>query len=275
MGIEGKECVYSLRNPLPLQESSARISAIRAILPSLLPIIGESYAFCKRQQAVAHVTFWFLFLPSLATAHLADYGTTHREFLQLRPEMNIIFNIGYIALSLIVVWGSVCILSIGKRLLQAKSGRTRSSFKTVRMQAGPFFIPFLLTSILRSIFTVLWTLLLIVPGIMYFIRTLFFPVIVVCEGMAYRPALKRSQDIIRGRTGSVFVNILGISLLTFTPAMVLDLIFSFIAKDAPFAIQLAANVASSILTSFALVLYLLSLIQLFDYYRPPTGPVSN
>lgn len=189
--------------------------------------------------------------------------------------MNIVFNIGYIALSLIVVWGSVCILSIGKRLLQAKSGRTRSSFKTVRMQAGPFFIPFLLTSILRSIFTVFWSILLIIPGIVYFIRTIFFPVIVVCEGIAYRPALQRSQDIVRPQTGAVFLSVLGISLLTFAPAMALGLIFSFIAKDAPFGIQLAANVASSILTSFALALYLLSLIQLFDYYRPSTGPVSN
>lgn len=244
-------------------------------MSSLFSIIGQSYAFCRKQHAIAHATFWFLFLPSLATALLADYALINKAFIHQRPEINILLNLAYVAFSLMIVWGTVCVLHIGKRLLQAKSGRTRSSFKTVRTQAGPFFIPFLLTSILRSIFTMLWTLLLIVPGIIYFVRTLFFPVIVICEGIAYRPALKRSQEIVRGHTMSVLLNALCLTVLTFFPAVALDLIFSHIATNAPFAILLAANVASSILTSFALVLYLLSLIQLFDYYRPPTGPVSN
>jgi len=221
-----------------------------------------------------HVTFWFLFLPALVSGLLTDFEIRNDVLLTDRPELRILLALGFLAASLVVVWGIVCILTIGKRLLQAKSGRTRSSFKSVRTQATAYFIPYLLTSILRGIIMTLWTLLLIIPGIIYLIRTIFYPIIVVCEGTAYRPALKQSMEIVRGQFWSVLLSVLVLTLLTLIPAHVLSGVCAFIAKDAPVQIILAANVASAILASFSLVIYTFSLIQVYAYFKP-AGHVSN
>lgn len=243
-------------------------------MPNLFALIGESWDFCRRQQAIGNVSFWYLFLPALATVLLTDYEIRNEEVLQDQPELLILIAISYIALALLITWGSVCVMTIGKRLLQAKSGRTRSSFKAVRVQAGPFFIPYVLTSILRTVFTLLWTLLLIVPGIIYIVRTAFYGVIVVCEDTSYRAALARSKEVTKGKFWPVLGTLVGLSFLTVIPAQILSALFTGMATDAPFGITLAAGVASAIVTSLALVLYLLSLIQAYGSFRP-ASVVSN
>jgi uncharacterized membrane protein len=244
-------------------------------MPNLLSLISESWEFLRRQQAITHVGFWFLFLPTLVAGLLADAEMREAAILETMPELKALLGLAYLSLSLVVIWGTVCILNIGKRLLQAKAGRTRTSFKAVRVQSAKVYIPFLLTSILRVIFTLLWAVLLIVPGIVYFIRTVFAPVIVVCEGLAYRPALNRSKEVTEGKFWDVFLTIIGLSLLTLIPAQIFAGICTAIAKNAPPAIILAADTASGIILTLALIVYLLSLILAYGYFRPRTEPASN
>lgn len=217
---------------------------------------------------------WFLFLPILGTWLLADYETRHEALFSAQPELQILLGLAFIGLSLIITWGSVCIMTIGKRLLQAKSGRSRSSFKAVRMQAGPLFLPYVLTTILRTIFLLFWTLLLIIPGIIYAVRTVFYAVIVVCEDTAYRAALARSKEVTSGRFWEVLGTLVGLSLLTIIPAQILSEIFGALSADAPLGIVLAAGTAASIISAFSLTIYLLSLIQAYGHFRP-SSVVSN
>jgi len=244
-------------------------------VPSLLSIIGEAWDFCRRQQTITHIGFWFIFLPSLGSLFLTDLELHYKEAIELRPELQIALVIGYLAVVLVIMWGMVCTLSVGKRLLQAKAGRSRTSFKAVRQQSRASFLPFVLTSILRGVLTFLWGILLIIPGIVYFVQTAFFPVIVVCEGIAYRPALNRSREITRGQFWNVFLALLGTTLLTLIPALVLSSIFSYIAIGAPWQIILSADVASAILESIGMIMYLLSLIKLYAWFSPAKGPVMN
>lgn len=159
-------------------------------------------------------------------------------------------------------------------MLQAKSGRTRTSMNTVNAQVKVIFFPFLLTSILRSIHVILWGLLLIVPGILYFFRTALYPVIVICEGTAYRPALKQCIDMSRGQFGSIAMSIIGLSALTLFPAQLLAMLFDALAEGLNIGALIAANVASSLLFVVALTVYLLSLIGVYDYFKPK-GHVRN
>jgi hypothetical protein len=215
-----------------------------------------------------------MFLPALGGNLLAEYQLANMDTLRDRTEILIVLALGQIVFALILLWGTACILSIGKRLLQAKSGRTRSSFKTVRTQASATFVPLLLTSILRSILIILWSILLIVPGIIYFFRTAFYPVIVVCEGMAYRPALKQCIELSRGKFWSITGTVLGLSVLTLLPAQIVSGLFAFIAKDIGIGALVAANIASCLLFTLALTLYLLGMIGAYDYYRP-RGHIKN
>jgi hypothetical protein len=237
-------------------------------MPNLFSLIGSSWDFCRRQPTVLQSALWFLFLPSVLGNLLSDYQLMHLDELQGRREILAVLVLGQIALALICVWGTACVLSVGKRVLQAKAGRTRTSFKTVRQQASGSFIPLLLTGILRTIVTILWGLLLIVPGIVYFFRTAFYPVVVVCEGMAYRPALRQCLDISRGRFWPVTGTVLGLGLLTLLPAQILAGILSFIAKDLGLPALIASTVASGIFFTFALVIYLIAMVGAYEYFKP-------
>jgi hypothetical protein len=243
-------------------------------MPNVFALIGEAWDFARKQSVVWHAAMWLIFLPSVVTGLVLDYQMDHKDLMSVRPETALVLILIQIILSLILVWGTICLLVIGKRLLQAKSGRSRTSLKVVRSEAASLIIPYVLTSILRNILTVLWGLLLIIPGIMYFIRTVFSPVIVACEGIAYRPALHKSADVVRGQFWNVTLTMICLGLLTLMPAQILSAFFSAMAEGLPPAAVLSAEVASSILFSAALTVYLFSLILAYKYFRP-TAHVTN
>jgi hypothetical protein len=223
---------------------------------------------------VWHVALWLIFLPSVVTGLVLDYQMDHRDLMMVRPETALVLILIQIILSLFLVWGTVCLLVIGKRLLQAKSGRSRTSFKVVRSEAAALIIPFVLTSILRNIMTILWGILLIIPGIVYFIRTVFSPVVIACEGISYRPALRKSADVVRGNFWNVTLTMIGLGFLTLFPAQIFGTGFSLMAEGLPPAALLSAEVASSILFSLALTVYLFCLILAYGHFRP-TGHITN
>lgn len=241
-------------------------------MPNLFTIIGESWGFCRKQPALMHVMLWLFIVPSIGLLLLEDTAERY-ESTTVAPELALLMILVLIVLTLIMSWGAVCVLSVGKRLLQAKSGRTRTSFKTVRSQAASMFVPFVLTHMLREIFTVLWSIALIIPGFIYSVRTTFYAVIVVCEGISYRAALQKSKDVVKGNFWRVFWSHLFLQCLTMVPAVVLSVIFAGIAMDAPFAIVLAASTATSIVFALATTINLLSLIQIYHHFRPSTSPI--
>lgn len=243
-------------------------------MPSILSIIGEAWEFARKQTALVPTAFWFLFLPMLLSAQLVTLEEKHPLFQGDLNEWTIALVLLYLLLGLLMSWGGICILLIGKRLLQAKSGRTRSSFKAVRSQASSFFLPYILTGILRGIFAFLWTLLLIIPGIIYLVRTAFYPVILISEGLAFREALRRSKDVVRGQSWRVFFSLLLLNLLLFFPLEILDGIVGSITRGGPLAIIIIGNTVVSLLTAGVVVIQLLSLTLLYGHFRP-TSPASN
>lgn len=254
-----------------LSESRLRYTPL---MPSLVSITGESWDFARKQQAVLHVGWWFMVLPATVMFALQEFIRRNEVLFNTQPDKALLAMLATMVCVLVLLWGITCILSVGKRLLQAKAGRARTSFKAVRTQASNTFIPYLLTSALQSIFTFLWSLLLIIPGVIYSIRTIFTPVIVVCEGVYYAQALKRSRELVKGHTLEVLWKIIGIAIVTMLPAGFLSQICLILAQDAPLSIVIAGSIAAGIFTSIGLTLYLFSLIQLYDSYRPK-GHVRN
>lgn len=238
-------------------------------MPNLFALIGESWGFARKQPVVWQTVFWLIFLPATASQILLLADRNGRT-----PETALLVLLANILLVLLTVWGGICLLVIGKRMLQAKSGRSRTSFKVVRTEASKLFIPFVLTSVLATIITVLWGLLLIVPGIIYLVRTVFYQIIVVDEGIAYRPALRRSIDITRGRFWQVAGTIAGLSLLILLPTQIINAGLHFMAKDLPLPALVSATVAEGILAALATMLYTFALIPAYRHFRP-VGHVTN
>ncbi len=166
-----------------------------------------------------------------------------------------------ILLSIVTVWGEACVLVIGKRLLQTSAGRSRTSFKAVRTKGAGFIIPLIITNLLRTGMTILWSLLFLIPGIVYAIRTSFYPVIIVCEGIEYRPALARSKECFEGRFFSVTFALLILALTLFLPVQVLDIVLSLVFPQPSAAVFL--DVVSSAAQSIAIVLFTTAMILLY------------
>lgn len=198
--------------------------------------IGEAWIFASKQPALLRSGFFLVFLPMLAG-----------EILPLpesdaRPEIIAVAVVAQLALAVLVLWGSACTLTVGRRLLQAKAGRTRTSFMAVQEQARGLVIPLLLTEILRSCIAFFWALpgiaaaillilgdrsafdagdittvligrpwiigvvclLLLLPAI-YLLLTSLTPMVVAYEKISFRAALKRSRLLVKGHIGELLV----------------------------------------------------------------------
>jgi len=232
-------------------------------------LIGSSWDFLKRQPALVSVGAWMLFLPMLAIDTLNALAGGGRIAEDIRAEATIGIVLLILLLSVITIWGQCCVMVVGRRMLQTKAGRSRTSFAAVSSQAKAFVIPFILTHILRGCITLLWSLLLVVPGIVYAIRTVFSPVIIIGENTAYRAALQRSKDAVKGNFWQiVWTLFLLVAFLFVIPSLLISVAALSLPQDEP-ASYAAAFVASDIWIAIATILVNLSLIQMYERYRAP------
>ena len=192
--------------------------------------------------------------------------TLLRSLEEITPAMIFLALPIFLALSLVITWGTACVLLVGKRLMEKKAGRTRSSFKAVRTQAKRFVITLFLTDILRGCFIFFWSLIyiipalftallissfplsisgltaffeqaeankqgvmvaivllpLLIPAIMYSIRTTFYYLVVVLEGKGYRQSLQRSKKLVDGKVWTVLWYLLVLGIVCFLPANILS-----------------------------------------------------
>ena len=242
-------------------------------MPGVFALIGWSWKFFLKQRALLHVLLWLL-TPSLfglATltrvmsppmrfeTMLAPYEgvlpPTFQSFLLIAPVL--------LFLMLLHLLGHATVLIAGRRVLQHRAGRSRTSFQALRREGTAFLVPLLLTEILRDCFTLLWGLLLIIPGVIYAVRTSFYDVVIITEEGNYREALRQSRNMVRGFTGKIFLRFLLLQILLFGPISVLalqteDLAIRFDPRFLP-----VHDLVLSFLYGLAVMLFLLCKVELF------------
>lgn len=179
----------------------------------------------------------------------------------------LLINIG---IGLWILWGTACILLVGERIVKSPAGRNRSSFASVRRQGMHYVIPLFLTNILRDIFTLLWMLLLIIPGIIYKIRTSFYAVIIICEGKEYRESLQRSKELVHGHTWQVLWYFIVAGLLLFLPSMALSGFLVEAARTFDPRTVPTAIVASGALLALSTMLFQLTTVQIYKALKSLT-----
>ena len=226
-------------------------------MQNVFSLIGTSWDFYKSQPVLNAVIFWLFVLPMTAMALLGDYQ------VNAAPNMGIIIMFLNIALIILLLWGVACCTLVGKRLIRSRAGRARTSFKAVRKQAWRFVMNLLLTDLLRSCFTIFWALLLIVPGIIYQIRTFFYFIAIVCEGKGYRSALEQSQKAVKGKTWTALMYIIGLSLSIFLPLIVIDTAIIELVNYFDERLLIATYFVSSYLYSVGILIFILASISLY------------
>jgi hypothetical protein len=195
-------------------------------LKNAIEIIGIAWNFYRRQPVLNQIAFWLLFAPvglidaisGMIDTVAAQGFNTGMNTMEQMTAMEFAITIPIvIVLVYLMVWGHICILMVSKKMLSSASGRSRSSFKAVRDQSKKFIIPLLLVGILRSITALLWMLLLIVPGVIYSIRTVFYDIMMIEEGKVIygREMLTKSTNMVKGHGWDIFVRLLIIGVCIF------------------------------------------------------------
>lgn len=189
-----------------------------------ISLIRSSWEFFRKQPALTSVAVWLLFLPMLIMDALEILTENDLIPSTIAVEASIGILVLTLMLTILTIWGQSSVLVAGRRMLQTKAGRSRTSFTATASEAKAFIIPLLLTSILYGCIIALWMLpavayvfalayvdpaylrnpvlvaltgLFTLPGMAAAVRMSFYPVIVVGENTAYRAALKRSKDAVR------------------------------------------------------------------------------
>lgn len=246
-------------------------------MPSVFSLACSAWNFYRKQPALNGVLIWMLILPlSLMNILSRVFGPikpneTLAPFegsIPFTPQSLLLVLPAYLILAVIIIWGVAAILISAKRILETRAGRSRTSFRTLRKEAAPFILPLLLTGVLRLCSTFLWGLLIIIPGVVYLIRTSFYNIVIVGEHTAYRAALHRSKDMVRGRTWRVFFYLLTFVILFFGPAALFSALFSFIVNTAILSgmstgLIFLADVIGAVLMSVATILFLLVSVELY------------
>jgi hypothetical protein len=260
-----------------------------------LRFAATSWTFLWRQPALGRVAALLAFLPLVVmyTLDVSVGGTP--------AEQTAVIVVLFLAAYALLTWGTACTLVVGKRLLQAKAGRTRTSFKAVQGQARGFVAPLLLTDILRACIALFWSLpavglglfamtelqityltndpfddaraywylagvcaLLLLP-LAYLALTVLAPQAVVYEKLSPRQALARSRKLLLPRAARS-LGVLILLALLWLPGMAAEILIGDYVDPAVATFILPITIA--LLDTFALVLWTLSLTQ---YYKALGG----
>lgn len=204
-----------------------------------------------------------------------ESGLTNRSIV-----LSILSFIAVIAMQLVLTWGSACILVIGKRQIQNKAGRTRTSFAAVRTEAKPLIVPLFFTAILQGIMILYhallflipvlvvalssddtdpWSLLilspLLLPAFVYAIRTMFHDIVIATEGIAYRASLRRSKELITGKFWYTLWALMVFGLTAFVPLGIISTVSEFLPSALTFT--LSTTLLESLLSSYGSLFFLL------------------
>ncbi len=265
-------------------------------------ILQESWEYLRKQPVLSWVLVWLLILPTVLSSWVDRVWKAQRGFVPGNALHFEPLDLFYLSLSiffaLLTLWGVSAVLLVGKRMVVRRAGRTRSSFRRVILDALPMVFPLLLTSILQQCLVFYRALLyiipvgmafyvihrallgpadaaraaflsllilspLLIPAVVYWLRTILFPAVFGCEEKAYREALQRSSALIRGRFGPVVLTILALALLTFLPAIIISWVTALLTPAGPVLLPYAMDIIHAALSSTALLMFILAMTGLY------------
>ena len=227
-----------------------------------LEIDFSTPAFGPPLAALAYSTgIFFRQLPFLAAATAVIYlpGTLLVQGIESLLEIPVNGLTAYLLSDLVdLVFGSMAVPAVVFGLWALfRSGRAASLRESLRWGQRQWRRT-LLVQLQAEITILLWTALLIVPGVVAMVRLVFTGVIVAVEGDRTTGVLARSRELARGRGWRIFFAFLPLALAEFALSM---LVLEALVKAGVGRITLAAAetvlaIANQWITVLSLVIYL-------------------
>lgn len=238
-------------------------------------LIGTAVSYARTQKTLVGITVWLLILPNVIVQMLSTMmeqrtnGTIDAIASPQQSTFALLAIVTMLGCSVVLLWGGACVILIGRKLVHSRAGRKRSSVRSVMGEARTSIIPLILTSILRGCFTFLWSLLFIIPGVIYSIRTAFYSIVVVTEGTSYRAALRRSSEAVRGHTWKALWRLIAIYCALFLPVHLLSIVLHEVGEGGGIVFTLAANALTGALTAPVTVLSIFATMAMYDELKRP------
>lgn len=162
-----------------------------------------------------------------------------------------------IALLLETFFGVLAVLAIAK-VIQASFEQTSLNFKTALGQAVQLWPKIIGTELLLGLYLTGLTLLLVIPGVIYFVYWSFVSYAVALRQKAGGEALKYSKEIVTGRWWRVFGFGVALGLVMMGLVFAVDVITAPVAtiKGIDFLINVGLDVAISYFTVVFSVFFL-------------------
>lgn len=238
-------------------------------MTSTFSILRTAWNFARTHSVLKPIAVWMLFAPLLGMSLLSELAALLEKegWRGERQQIGLLILLGALVTGIVLVWGSACVLVVGGRMLRNTAGRTRTSFRAVTRQARAFVIPLILTGLLRTCFVLLWGILLIVPGIVYSLSTVFYSIVVVCEGKAYRGALRQSKAVLRGQWWRGILAYLLLCIVVFVPLWAVSMLLEIFLPTELFPLSLIGAVIDSVTGTAGILLFTLATVVLYKQLK--------
>lgn len=228
-------------------------------------LLRSAWIEYRRQPVLNEAVLWLIVLPLFGTSIIGRLsgisGDPYWQGYEAPEEARWPMFGLIILLNVFIIWGTAVVLV---------STRDRSksyTFSDARAAAAPLIGPLFLTIVLRLCLTALWTLVLIVPGVLYSLRTVLAEPIVALEGVSYRPALERSIALIKGRTTHVAWLLVGASLALFFPiGLLLGIIEAIVQAIDPRLLALSDGLQAA-MSGVASAVFMLVLVAVYQHLK--------
>ncbi len=138
-----------------------------------LRIVGTAWAFLWSSPVLPWAVAWLLVLPLAGIAStVAGFGYITLLFNSLPTSADygryaLVLLCTLLPLSILFCWGVSAVLVASRRLLQSKSGRSRSSFAGLLSDAWPWAIPTLVLLVVCTAELLLWALPLLLLAVFW------------------------------------------------------------------------------------------------------------
>lgn len=242
-----------------------------------LSLIGQALVFSRKHPLLHTLALWLLVIPGMAMSVLLRLLTAHRDVLfppAIRESgigsigIEVLLQILVIVVGgILIFWGIGCVLCLAKLAVQARLQKKDPSFQKVLDQGKSILLPLLLTELLQECIIILWGFLFIIPGIVVLIRTALVPVIVAFENIAFRPALRRSRELVLGHTLNVGWTLLWLWLLLFLPVFLVSEAIANVAESTSPQFLFAIDLLENGLMAVSMVFQNLCLVFLYIHQK--------
>ncbi|MSR86812.1 hypothetical protein EXS70_01415 [Candidatus Peribacteria bacterium] len=231
------------------------------------------------------VTFWGFACVLLVGRRMVvnRAGRSRTSFRAVRNDSaRMIFPLFFTSLLRSVItleWAMLAVIPAVLFLLGSQE--CRATFSPAFSAAGTYFqggggsMPILFSSFFVRCSPLFLTLPLLVPALIYQLRTAFYGIVLTSSDLRYRDALRKSSAVVRGKSWRIFWTLLAMGLLLLIPSLILGGLVSFIQYSALPGLDIISVIFSDVIYACSGLLFTLALVAYYGKLHKEKGRVEE